>query len=344
MAWFLCNVGSGGGGTEIPLIITCDSVFAGSTITATKSGAATQTATCPSSSPYQVTFNLPEDGTWTISGTYSGQPYTKNVTIVPYEDTLVAIPDGATVTPTDDVQIWLHCGNIWDKSYTTISEVLNDSTTFLALVSSNNAADYMVRSTTWASSVVADSTAMTVIGSNDYCAEALIADSTWCTSICNSTYFESVLNVKVPTMTSNTTPSGNCFGIDYVSGYEYYKAFDNSESTLWRSNSTSSESQPYVGYEFTQNVCIKKAMFIVNPTGTTYPKTQVVNLQYYDGDSWVDLLDSPQTVQWSSSGNKSFEFNIINNNAHSSKYRMVRTSSNPNDRFSVASVQFYGRA
>ena len=34
------------------------------------------------------------------------------------------IPDGSTVTPTDDVQILLNCANIWDKAYTTIADLL----------------------------------------------------------------------------------------------------------------------------------------------------------------------------------------------------------------------------
>ena len=63
------------------------------------------------------------------------------------------IPDGRTVTPTDDIQIWLNCANIWDKTYTTLAEVLADTTTLLALINSPNAVDYMVRSTTWAVSV-----------------------------------------------------------------------------------------------------------------------------------------------------------------------------------------------
>ena len=58
------------------------------------------------------------------------------------------IPDGSTVLPTDDVQIWLHCANIWDKNYTTMSQVLMDSDTQHTLMTTDNAVDYMIRSTT----------------------------------------------------------------------------------------------------------------------------------------------------------------------------------------------------
>ena len=72
------------------------------------------------------------------------------------------IPDGKTVTPTDDIQIWLHCADIWDKTYTNLAEVLNDTDTLSALIASENAVDYLVRSTSWATSVVnADMTSAT---------------------------------------------------------------------------------------------------------------------------------------------------------------------------------------
>ena len=257
MAYFECIIGSGGGGTQgIPLIVTCSAQFAGSTITATKSGAATQTATCPSSSPYTVEFELPEDGTWTVSGVASGQTFSEVVTITPYTATLNAIPEGATVTPTNVIQTWLNCANIWDKTYTTINQVLSDTTTLLALISSTNAVDYMVRSTTWASSVCANSTAMTYIGNNNYCANKLLANSTWRTAICNSTYFERVLNVKVPSMTSNTTPSGTVTSNKTPSYSDLYNAFDGGAgSTPTQFNSGDNVN---LDYTFPNNVKIYK--------------------------------------------------------------------------------------
>lgn len=237
MAWFRCSTGGAGKGAD--LVITCDSVFAGSTITVTD-GTKTFSQQCPSSSPYEVTIKSIPTGTWTISGTYNGQTFTETVTVVDFTATLGATPEGSTVTPTDDVQIWLHCADIWDKNYTTVAQVLADSTTLLALISSNNAVDYMVRSTTFASDICADSTAMTDIGANNYCADTLLADSTWLTAICNSTYFESVLNVKVPTMTSDTTPYGQLSASSYWNNdsatYAAYKSFDGNDNDNWASN------------------------------------------------------------------------------------------------------------
>ena len=50
--------------------------------------------------------------------------------------------------------------------------------------------------------------AMSLIGKYDYCSNALLSNATWAEAICNSEYFEKVLNVSVPKMTSNTAPSG----------------------------------------------------------------------------------------------------------------------------------------
>lgn len=69
---------SGGGGPD--LIVTCSSAFAGATISCTD-GTTTLTDVCPSSSPYEVTFNLPNVGTWTVSGTISGTTYTESVLV-----------------------------------------------------------------------------------------------------------------------------------------------------------------------------------------------------------------------------------------------------------------------
>ena len=113
------------------------------------------------------------------------------------------IPNGSTVTPTDDISIWLKCAEL-TETYTTLNEVLADDDVMEKLFRSENASDYLVRSITWATDIVAEQTAMILIGANDYCADKLLEDSTWSAAISNSTYFENVLNVKIPAMTSDS--------------------------------------------------------------------------------------------------------------------------------------------
>ena len=82
MAYFECIVGNGGGGGNgATIVVACASDFAGKTITCTD-GTTTLTETCPSSSPYEITFNIPNDGTWTISGTINGVTFSEQVEVV----------------------------------------------------------------------------------------------------------------------------------------------------------------------------------------------------------------------------------------------------------------------
>lgn len=85
MAWFRCMVGAG---NALELIVTCAAAFAGQTITCID-GTSTLTATCPSSSPYEITFKLPNYGTWTVSGTTGGQTYSESIVVQPYDVELI---------------------------------------------------------------------------------------------------------------------------------------------------------------------------------------------------------------------------------------------------------------
>lgn len=285
---FKCALAGGGDGAS--LIVTCTQNFAGSTITLTN-GVKTYTQVCPLSSPYEVTFESVATGVWTVSGIAQGQTFSTSVTITDFEALLADIPEGSTATPTDDIQTWLHCAEIFDKNYTTISQVLADASTLQALIASNNAVDYMARSTTWASSVVSDSSAMTYIGLNDYCSDALLADSTWLTAICGSTYFESVLNVKNPTMTSDTTPSGKCFGSSLFStNYKYWYAFDNNASRAWYPTYATGGSQAgqYCGYRFTNQT---KAHYIKLKYKSRDSDSVIKFQGSNDGNTYVDIAD-----------------------------------------------------
>lgn len=330
MAWFECTTGASNG-NGVALIVTTDASFAGSNITASN-GEDTFTQQCPSSAPYVVTFEDIPTGTYTISGVTGGQTVSKTFVVSDYNFEFHNTPTGSTASPVNVIQTWLHCANIWDKTYTTINQVLADTSTLLALISSNNAADYMARSTNWASSVCANQTAMGYIGNNNYCANKLLANSTWLNAICNSTYFESVLNVKVPTMTSDTTPSGvasatNTYGI----GYEAFRAFDGNDSTRWASASGSGTMSVGLGYKFVNSMKAKKVrIFNANSTAIT---VQVKGSN--DGITYTNI-GSPISV----SANGDVSVNLSNNNSYSYMQAMCTGTTI----ITLYTVQFYGRA
>ena len=465
--------------------LTFDNEFRGLTVTCANGGTVIS-KTAPISGN-TMAFYPPSTGEWIISSTYSGVPYSTSATVVSLSTAVSAIlqtlPNGQTVLPTDDIQTWLKCAGINNKtSYTTLADVLGDSTTLLALMSHNNAVDYLVRSKSWTTAnglvptltadtsqvigttaeggsgrymvfdgvksnysywaptpmdtnawvgydfvnptivqkvgilvssvgrilsvliqgtnnlsgtwntlatidtsayegpaqsvttptytnisnttayryyrlkynnitsyaslcelqfytvksgqgICDNSTAMTDIGANDYCANTLLADSTWCSAICNSTYFESVLNVKVPTMTSNTAPSGVCSGKDIMAGnYQYYFAFDGNENSQWVANSTNS----YLQYEF-PNPILAKRLYTYNVTNSNRPWTGTLKGSN-DGATWNDTLAS--NINGASGARTTTD---LISNTTSYKYFRLYCDSTSTLAPLVTEVQIYGR-
>ena len=328
----------GGGGFSALLVITANS---GETITATKGGDS-YTATEVSSGTYEVSVD--SVGTWTVSDGVNSTTVAVSASTT-YYVTLSAIPDGSTVVPTDDIQTLLNCADIWDKAYTTIGELLADSTTLALVIADNNAVDYLVRSTTWASSVTSDSTAMTDIGLNNYASNTLLADSTWCNAICNSTYFESVLNVKVPTMTSNTTPSGVCgsTSVYYSPRYEPFKAVGTDPDYGWEPKLADSVNSR-CWYQFTSAVKIYLAD--LRRGGTTSAKTTTMDIiASTDGSTWN--TEVPSVVVYSGA-NSSFNnpTKQVITNPSTADYWGIRLLSTTEEDLTTRNgykMQFYGR-
>ena len=122
---------SQGGGQFV--IIAKGEAYEGQTVTATK-GTKSKSAVITSG---VARIPVDEGGVWTLTFS-SGETWnTPNMTYYgEYEVALVL--NGSTVTPTDNVQTWLHCVNL-NKSYTTISQVLADTYTLSVLISDNKA-------------------------------------------------------------------------------------------------------------------------------------------------------------------------------------------------------------
>lgn len=261
----------------------------------------------------------------------------KNLTVAVknvYTLTINNIPTGSSVTPINDIQTWLHCADIWDKTYTTINQVLADSSTLLALISSNNAADYMARSTSWASTICANQIAMGYIGNNDYCANKLLSNSTWLSAIANSSYIDLVLTTKVPSMTSATAPSGQVFASSEYSGEPAWSCFS-LNGGQW-SASVSNTSSAYIGYKFTQAVQIK-ALY----AKTTIPAgSNTIKLQYSDDNSvWNDT-----TAVFTPTGSYPQETKMaVESNYGKHLYWRLYYTANSASYKSTNKIQFWGR-
>ena len=244
---------------NVPYFGNYNPVLSGFTATITVTFPADSTCTCTKSGETQTayvsphTFYVHSAGTYTITATDGVHTKSDTVTITTDGQTesvtLTYVPDGSTVLPTDDIQTWLNCADIYDKtSYTTLSDILNDSTTLSALIADNNAVDYMVRSKSWASN-----------------------------------------KGLVPKMTSNTTPSGECIASSsYSSQYDAYIAFNEDTSTYWNSATNDSYGSAYLGYMFTEPTIVRKVRLITQSwNGGT--RVSAFKLQGYNGSSWVDI-------------------------------------------------------
>ena len=333
------GTGNGSGGDLKPFIInfTCDSGFIGKTVTmefqgTPHAGEVVENVSGTVASDGTLTLYPMHDGLWKyyatsdVSGYHEGTITLEKWGNYPVE--LVDTPNGATVTPTDDVQTWLHCANVWNKSYTTISEVVADTTTLNTLIANENANDYLVRSTTFATDICNNESAMTYIGLNDYCANKLLADSTWLEAICNSAHFKEVLKVKVPTLISNTGSDGG--EVKYSSYYDNnrlpYMAFDD-KNTSWCSKTTNAGE--WIQYNFKR------------PVKVSYMTLEEDNLRFSEmkisgSDNGVDFTDIITITTNSKDVKKSF----INDKPYSI-YRL--TSLTSGNYMAIRRLQFYGR-
>lgn len=341
MAYFRCGQGSGGGGGvsfTIEIETDSQSLF-GQSITISKEG--TTVGITVFDNTGHAEYVVDEPGTYRASCTYSGVTFYDEVTFSTTETaTIYATPDGSTVTPTDAVPTLLQCANVWDKNYTTMSQLLADTTTLLTVISSDNAIDYLVRSRTWCTDVCADSTAMTYIGTNNYAANTLLADlgsGNWMESICNSANFESVLNAKVPTMTSDTTPSGECVGSTPYAENVLFHAFDGNLNTLFNSYTQNAN----IGYIFTSP--IMPVMATMQYSNTTYAAGfKTFNVEGQENGSWT-TIKAFENVQ---SGVGPFKYILDNTN----EYDGVRIyglhnqgAATVDQNYAVNILQFYGR-
>ena len=331
--------------------------------TVTISGSASITFTTGIPSDLKVTVGQTEitafpatlsvnPGELTISYTYGDQlslnaNWTETITLSANESkTIDVVVPGDVLAPINDVQGWLMCAEIYDKNYTTVSQVISDSTTLNALIASTNAVKYLVRSTGFASDICASSVAMTAIGLDNNCSDALIDNSTWCVAIVNSSYVDSVLNVKVPTMTSNTTPSGTCIGsTPYNSSYPLWYAFNGNNAEL--NYYATATVQALLGYIFTAQKCIKAVKLRNTSRAEAAVIAQHVQTFKVQGsnDGFASDIHDLTGVLTNISSDASAEqaFVVPNSNEYSSYRITVLTNYGSTSATVVGALQFYGR-
>ena len=240
------------------------------------------------------------------------------------------IPSGETITPINDVELLQECAGL-PAIYHSVSALLADTVSTAAIIANSNAVDYLARCTSFASDFCEDQFAMSTIGNNNYAANKLLANSTWCPAICYSTYFESVLNVKVPKMTSATTPSGVVSASSYESGREPYKAFDDDTSTRFSSNTSAAS---WLQYAFTSPMKLKYVKLHASSAAR----------RFYTGriSAWNPGGDSVVLKSYTQNPDIIFKDTFYENNVPYSIYR-INQDAGLGDSFELLNAYFYGR-
>ncbi|MGG3504993.1 discoidin domain-containing protein [Paenibacillus lautus] len=137
--------------------------------------------------------------------------------------------------------------------------------------------------------------------------------------------FFSLKNAKytsnlMPTMTSNTAPSGEVTASSYFSGYEPFRISDGSDTYTWQSSNYAFPQ--WVGYEFTEKQKINR--YSLTP-GFTERMPVDWTFEGWDGSTWV-ILDSRTGIRdWTRGVTRYFEFK---NHEHYIKYRIHITANN----------------
>lgn len=126
----------------------------------------------------------------------------------------------------------------------------------------------------------------------------------------------------IPTMTSNTTPSGIASATSSFDIHLPWRAFDKNGGTYWMSASDFWPTGGFIGYEFTSPKIIQKYSLRIWADGVDYWPSAWL-FQAWDGSSWV-TLDTQSGVTWSFGG-QTRSYTISNSTAYS-RYRLWLSS------------------
>lgn len=241
---------------------------------------------------------------------------------------------GGSFQELNDINTWLKLGGV-SGTYSSLSDILADTTALNKLMTTKNSVDYLVGCDDFISDICASQNGMNAIGASNLAANSLLEHDNWIDGIANSSYIESVLNISVPIMTSNTTPNGQCFGTRIYSGYDYYQAFRGVDSAkfsiIWYNGS--------IGYKFPAAQKIYAIRIYRLKDGMNNSLDRHIKFQAsLDGNNWLDMtaqivLQMTGTTHWYVS------------NIHDTAYQYYRLLGldTDNNLQVIAGLNFYGR-
>lgn len=336
-----------GGGSSIEpytVIVSLDEEFKGQPVTLTQ-GTEIMHKTCPMTAPYEVEFKPMNDGVWVASST------TKDgkVVSVDTEPLLEWGTYNVTLESGFNFREWLNRGRV-EKTFTSLDDVLADEPTVRQLMTVHDSVDYLVTALSndadTAGKILDNDICAKWINLRDYALDMLYANANVkavMDSVDKYGYGEWALidgtwqpKGAVPIMTSDTAPYGEVIKKSTLSGKNAYSAFDGNVSTEWRSKN---ETSSYIGYKFTNPICVKMVSYIQHYSETT-PRINTFKIQgSNDNTNWTDLTATITAERDSTQPNKKY-YADVDADEYYLYIRMSITSTITNG---VTELQFYGR-
>ncbi len=189
----------------------------------------------------------------------------------------------------DDWQTWLTKAGLNPSSYPNLDAVVSNQSIMQTLANSTNAVDYMIKCTGTIMGAVTNSViAMTEIGKSSYAMDKVIASEHWTKFILMNPNAIAGLDasnpITIPTMTSNTVPSGVCgASINNATAWKVFTAL-NTALYWWEGNGVFPQN---IGYKYTTPCWIYKVRIIGN---TNNDGVKTVKIQGSDdGINYVDV-------------------------------------------------------
>ena len=239
----------------------------------------------------------------------------------------------------DNWQTWASLGGVTASD---LDGLLADSTSMATLMSNEEAVRYMVGCTgDLMVSICNSETAMNALVSNiayDYAFNHPVWYK-FMTMIPTSLAAMQSAAVSIPTMTSDTVPSGKASASATYSSDNPYKAFDKNEST--NAYGGSGTIPYYVQYDFTETIVPFYIDLVIRGVSTT-SYNWTFKIQGYDGTEWIDLTGS-KTLSMVS-GTKNYVGYPADNFAEVTSVRLYVESSTSTYSPNVCEMQVYGKA
>jgi hypothetical protein len=151
---------------------------------------------------------------------------------------------------------------------------------------------------------------------------------------------------KIPTMTSNTSPSGVASATSsYSSTYYPWKAFDGEDESgsgsRWISKVSGTYSSQWISYQFTSSVKIEGYSIMPETGGCIDRSPNTWYFQGWNGSSWqtLDYRTGYTIADWNADYDRQF---IIKNPKSFSKYRLYVTKTNGSAVVSIRRLRMHG--